>query len=118
MQHITINNKLDSILHKIIFSRSIILLFCNYVSLSIAKKPNKLLEIDLKVNNNNKLSINKISNQTLSPNKSDNDFTLFYSEREIICNYSNINDIVSPMFVNALLNENKLCILSGTIIED
>ena len=101
MQYITINNNLGSIFHNFIFSIIIILLFCNYVSLSNALKSNKLLRIILKVNNINKLLINKTSNQTASLYKTGNDIERFYAERGVIIDYPVIDYMINPEYVNA-----------------
>jgi len=103
------NDNLFLTLHNFIFTIIITLLFCNYGGLSNALKSNKLLRIILKVNNINKLLINKTSNQTASSYKSGNYIPKFYVERKIIGGYPIIYDIVYPTFVNALKNENKIC---------
>jgi hypothetical protein len=77
--------------------------------LSNVLKSNKLLRIIIKVNNINKLLINKPSNQTASLYKSGSYILKFYVEREIIGGYPIIYDFVYPTFVNALKNENKIC---------
>jgi hypothetical protein len=60
------------------------------VSLSNALKSNKLLRIILKLNNINKLLINKTSNQTASSYKSGNSIPKFYVDRKIIGGHPNI----------------------------
>ena len=87
--------------HNFIFSNIIIFLFCNYVSLSNALKSNKLLRIILKVNNINKLLINKTSNQTTSLYKTGNDIERFYAERGVIIDYLVIDYMIDPEYVNA-----------------
>lgn len=64
---------------------------------------NNVKLLDLKYNYHN--SMNKNSNQTTSLYKTGNDIAKFYAERGIISEYPNIDDLVDPQFVNALLNE-------------
>jgi hypothetical protein len=69
--------------------------------LSNALKSNKLLRIILKVNNINKLLINKTSNQTTSLYKTGNDIERFYAERGVIIDYPFIYYMIDPEYVNA-----------------
>jgi hypothetical protein len=94
---IVLNNNLRSTSHDFIFFCITILLFYNYTSYANSLKSNKLMRSAFKVNNNNKLLINKTSNQPASLYESDSCITNIYIEREIISNYSNINDTVSKI---------------------
>jgi NitT/TauT family transport system substrate-binding protein len=52
--------------------------------------------------------MNKNSNQTTSLYVSGNDVAKFYAERGVISEYPNIDDLVDPQFVNALVKENNM----------
>ncbi len=57
------------------------------------------------LNYNIQNSMNKNSNKTTSLYTSGNEIAKFYAERGVISEYPNINDIVDPQFVDALLKE-------------
>jgi NitT/TauT family transport system substrate-binding protein len=57
----------------------------------------------LDLNYNIQHSMNKNSNQTTSLYKSGNDIAKFYAERGVISEYPNVNDLVEPQFVSALI---------------
>jgi NitT/TauT family transport system substrate-binding protein len=63
-----------------------------------------LLDLDYNIKN----SMNKNSNQTTSLYVSGNDVAKFYAERGVISEYPNIDDLVDPQFVNALIKENNM----------
>jgi NitT/TauT family transport system substrate-binding protein len=67
---------------------------------------NKANLLDLEYNIKN--SMNKNSNQTTSLYVSGNDVAKFYAERGVISEYPNIDDLVDPQFVNALVKENNM----------
>ena len=67
---------------------------------------NKVDILDL--NDNMKNSMNKNSNQRTSLYTSGNDIEKFYAERGVISNYPNVDDMVDPQFVTALLKENNM----------
>ena len=64
----------------------------------------KLLDLNYNIQN----SMNRTSTNTTSLYVSGNYFAKFYSERGVISEYPNIDDLVEPQFVTALFKENKL----------
>ena len=59
----------------------------------------------LDLNYNIKNSFNKTSNQATSLYKTGNDIERFYAERGVISDYFNIDDLLDPQFVNAVITE-------------
>jgi len=53
-------------------------------------------------------SMNKNSNQTTSLYISGNDIGKFYAERGVISEYPNVDELIDPQFVNALIKENNI----------
>jgi NitT/TauT family transport system substrate-binding protein len=62
----------------------------------------------LGLNDNIKNSMNQHSNQTTSLYTSGNDIGKFYAERGVISEYPNVDDMIDPQFVTALLKENNM----------
>jgi NitT/TauT family transport system substrate-binding protein len=67
---------------------------------------NNVKLLDLKYNIQN--SMNKTSTNTTSLYVSGKDIVKFYVERGVISEYPNINDLIDPQFVDALLKENYI----------
>ena len=63
-----------------------------------------LLDLNYNIQN----SMNKSSSNTTSLYISGNSIAKFYTERGIISEYPNIDDLIDPQFVNALYKENNM----------
>ena len=63
-----------------------------------------LLDINYNIQN----SMNRTSTNTTSLYVSGNDIAKFYSERGVISEYPNIDDLVDPQFINKIFKENNI----------
>jgi NitT/TauT family transport system substrate-binding protein len=82
---------------------SIMALKSGFNAENITEGMDKAILLDL--NYNIKNSFNKTSNQATSLYKTGNDIERFYAERGVISDYFNIDDLLDPQFLNAVITE-------------